>query len=83
LTGDRAHERGAENRADAPAHLLKHPQELGAGKYALFTYSLSVYFLRRKKEKAGKIGGKEKERERERERRFTPRATHDIEREKR
>ena len=57
-------------------------QELGAGKYALFTYSLSPFIVA-KKEKTGEIGGKEREKERERERRFTPRATRDIEREKR
>ena len=66
LTGDRARERGAENRADAPAHLRKRSQELGAGKYALFPYSLSPFiFFVAKKEKTGKIGGKERERERE------------------
>ena len=37
LTGDRVRERGAGNRADAPIHLIKRSQELGAGKYALFT----------------------------------------------
>jgi len=44
-------------------------QELGAGKYALFTYSLSPFiFFVAKKRKTRKIGGKERERERERER---------------
>jgi len=65
LTGDRARERGAENRADAPMHLIKRSQELKAGKYAHFTYSLSPFiFLRRKKKKLGKLGEK-KEKEKE------------------
>jgi hypothetical protein len=69
LTGDRARARGAENRADAPIHLIKRLQELGAGKYALFTYSLSPFiFFVAKKRKTRKIGGKEREKERERER---------------
>ena len=51
LTGDRTRERGAEKRADAPIHLIKRLQELGAGKYALFTYSLSpfIFFVAKKK----------------------------------
>ena len=66
LSGDRARERGAEKRADAPIHLIKRLQELGAGKYALFTYSLSPFiFFVAKKEKTGKIGQK-KEKERKR-----------------
>ena len=82
LTGDRARERGAENCADVRIHLIKHSQELGAGKYgALYIVSLSVYFRRRKKRKNRENWGKE--RERERKRRFTPRATHNIGREKR
>ena len=83
LTGDRARERGAENRADARTHLINRSQELGAGEYALFTESLSpfIFFVAKKEKTEGKLG--EKEKERERERRFTPRATHDIEREKR
>jgi hypothetical protein len=76
LTGDRARERSAENRSDAPIHLIKRSQELKAGKYALFTFSLSPFiFFVAKKEKTGK--------EKEKGRRFTPRATHDIERKKR
>jgi hypothetical protein len=69
LTGDRARERGAEKRADAPIHLIKRLQELGAGKYALFTYSLSPFiFFVAKKEKTGKLGEKkEKEKEKEKE----------------
>jgi hypothetical protein len=51
LTGDRARARGAEKRADAPIHLIKRSQELKAGKYALFTYSLSpfIFFVQKKK----------------------------------
>ena len=68
LTGDRARERGAEKRADAPIHLIKRLQELGAGKYALFTYSLSPFiFFLAKKRKTRKIGRKEREKEKEKE----------------
>ncbi len=94
LSGDRAREKGAGNRPDVPIHLINRSQELKAGKYALFTYSLSPFiFFVAKKEKTQKHREnwgkgerereKERERERERERRFTPRATHNIEREKR
>jgi len=65
LTGDRARERGAENRSDAPIHLIKRSQELKAGKYALF--SLSPFIFVAKKEKTGKIGGKERERRKRKE----------------
>ena len=70
LTGDRARERGAENRADAPIHLIKRLQELGAGKYALFTYSLSpfIFFVAKKEKTEGKLGEKkEKKKEKEKE----------------
>ena len=73
MTGDRARERGAENRADAPIHLIKRLQELGAGKYALFTYSLSPFiFFVAKKRKTGKLGEK-KEKEKENEKGSLPR----------
>jgi hypothetical protein len=65
LTGDRARERGAENRADARTHLINRSQELKAGEYALFTESLSpfIFFVAKKEKTEGKLGEKEKERE--------------------
>ena len=66
MTGDRARERGAENRADARTHLIKRSQELKAGKYALFTESLSpfIFFVAKKEKTEGKLGEK-KEKEKE------------------
>jgi hypothetical protein len=58
--------RGAGNRADTPTYLIKRSQELGAGKYALFTYSLFVA----KKKKLGKLGEKKERKRKE---------VHDIE----
>jgi hypothetical protein len=58
---------------DAPIHLIKRSQELKAGKYALFTYSLSPFiFFSQKKKKLGKLGEK-KEKEKEKEKGGLPR----------
>ena len=74
----------ARERSWKPAGCTHTPHKSFAGTQsgkirAFYIVSLSVYFLRRKKRKNRENWGKE----RERERRFTPRATHDIEREKR
>ena len=67
MTGDRARERSAEKRADAHIHLIKRSQELKAGKYALFTYSLSPFIFVAKKEKTGRKRKRKKEKEKEKE----------------
>ena len=65
LTGDRARARGAEKRADAPIHLIKRSQELKAGKYALFTYSLSLFSSRKKRKNWENWGKRKRKRKRE------------------
>ena len=75
LTGDRVRERGAGNRADAPIHLIKRSQELGAGKYALLqSLSLRLFSSSQKKKKLGKLWKKKKkEKKKEKEKGGLPR----------
>ena len=78
LTGDRARERGAENRADAPIHLINVRRNSELENTRFYIVSPFIFSSQKKKKTGpGKIGEKK-----EKEKGGLLRDDHDIEREK-